>query len=138
METGFLILEPPQQPLEPKCPFIFILVFVSITDNNKNRLAPNNIFSGNSGEWSSGRQSPLLGEEEAPFRGTQGPPWLSSSPASSELVDINRQHFLGFQDFNFPCFIPPPPTFYFFPFLKIIKLAENWPGLVDTEQGGIH
>ena len=42
-ENRFFNIGTPQQPLEPKCSLIFILVFVSITDNNKNRLAP--VFS---------------------------------------------------------------------------------------------
>ena len=136
-ENRFFNIGTPQQPLEPKCSLIFILVFVSITDNNKNRLAPVSSVSAlclQGGSRPSWERKRLLLEEH---RALPGCPHHQHPQNSQILMDSTSW---GFQDFNFPCFIPTTPDFlfFFFPFLKIIKLAENWPGLVATGQGGIH
>lgn len=119
MKIRFLFFQywNPQQPLEPKCPFVFILDVVNVKGDNK-REGWHRLFC--RCPLSSGRQWPCLGEKETPLGGTQVTGWLSRSPAPSELADVNRQHFLGFKVFNFLSFI-----FFFLFFLQSIKLAKK-------------
>lgn len=117
MKIRFLFFQywNPQQPLEPKCPFVFILDVVNVKGDNK-REGWHRLFC--RCPLSSGRQWPCLGEEETPLGGTQVTGWLSRSPAPSELADVNRQHFLGFKVFNFLSFIF---FFLFFSFFLTIN-----------------
>ena len=131
-ENRFFNIGTPQQPLEPKCSLIFILVFVSITDNNKNRLAPVSSVSAlclQGGSRPSWERKRLLLEEH---RALPGCPHHQHPQNSQILTDSTSW---GSRTLIFPALSPPPPTSYFFPFFKIIKLAENWPGLVATGQG---
>ena len=126
-ENRFFNIGTPQQPLEPKCSLIFILVFVSITDNNKNRLAPVSSVSAlclQGGSRPSWERKRLLLEEH---RALPGCPHHQHPQNSQILMDSTSW---GFQDFNFPCFIPTTPDFlfFFFSFFKNNQIGRKLAG----------
>lgn len=71
----------------------------------------------------------LLSEEH---RALPGCPHHQHPQNSQILTDSTSW---GSRTLIFPALSPHPQLSIFFPFLKIIKLAENWLGLVATGQG---